>query len=199
MIHPKGVFLPWKYIYQKQYGVCSQEQEKEKTWIICKNTNNNARRGSFKFQPVFFLIERGIAEMVTFTIILVFRVESFCCFISCCLMDCAIKLAYRSPPCFMSSALYVPIIFTLIGNDCFWSCHANSVSKPSIKTVEKFVVRFRGYLGEIELDSQSAWTCICTLVPRSVFPILKSQFATRFDFKNICPLFWLAQRVCIAK
>ena len=34
---------------------------------------------------------------------------------------------------------------------------------------------FLGYLGEMESDSQSVWTCICTaVVPRSVLPSLKS-------------------------
>ena len=39
------------------------------------------------------------------------------------------------------------------------------------------LLRFRGYLGEIESDSQTVWTSICAInmiVPRSVLPIFKS-------------------------
>ena len=37
---------------------------------------------------------------------------------------------------------------------------------------------FLGYLGEIESDSQTVWTCmLCTIVPRSVLPIFKFKFA----------------------
>ena len=62
-------------------------------------------------------------------------------------------------------------IFTLIGNDYFWSCHTNFVSKSCI---EMLLLRFRGHLGEIESNSQTVWTCICNIGPRSVFPIFKS-------------------------
>ena len=39
------------------------------------------------------------------------------------------------------------------------------------------IFNFLGYLGEVESDSQTVWTCICTIVPRSVLPIFKSILA----------------------
>ena len=121
------------------------------------------------FQIEIPKIERGIAEIRTFTmftIVLACSITSFCC-ISRLGNEAYIDRLLVSP------ALCTPI-FTLIGNDYFFSCHTNLVSKSSLKTKKKILSRFRGYLGEIESDSQTVWTCMYTIVPRSVFAIFMS-------------------------
>ena len=92
----------------------------------------------------------------------------------------------------VSSALFTPS-FTLIGNDYFWSCHTNLASKSSKKTKKILRLKFRGYLGENESDSH------LELFGRSYallrhgqcfqFSCPNLQCLTRFDFKNLCPLF----------
>ena len=52
-----------------------------------------------------------------------------------------------------------------------------------------------GYLCDIKSDSQTVWTCMCTIVPPSLLPIFNlqvlicSEWLTRLDFKNPCPFF----------
>ena len=72
------------------------------------------------------------------------------------------------------SGLSTPIA-TLIGNDDFWSCHTyfRLTMSPKIGNFEFFL----GYFCEIESESLSAWACMCTIVPRSVLPIVKSHSA----------------------
>ena len=42
------------------------------------------------------------------------------------------------------------------------------------KMSQKMVIwSFLAWFGEIESDSQSVWTCICTVVPRSVLPFFQ--------------------------
>ena len=145
-------------------------------------------------------IERGIAATMSFTIftiLLAFSMESFFVLFHLLTGDELGKCnLHRSPPCVFSTAS-TPI-FTLIGNDYFFSCHTKnfSVKIYSKKSFFKNVtLGFVGYLGEIVSDSRKCfWTCCIstTAVPRSVFPIVKSSFflwLTRFDFKNIRPFF----------
>ena len=51
---------------------------------------------------------------------------------------------------------------------------------------------FLGYLGEIESDFQTVWTCImhyCATVSASNFPTPFLQWFTSFDFRKLYPLF----------
>ena len=89
-----------------------------------------------------------------------------------------------------SSGLLCVPLFALIGNDDFWSCQTYFVGQ---KCRQKSVISsFLGYLGEFDSDSQTVWTCTCTIAPRSVLPIFKSnlQWLTRFDFTLYPLLGW---------
>ena len=59
-------------------------------------------------------------------------------------------------------------IFTFIGKAIFWSCDTDF--GPKMSPTKDIVLSFLGYLGEIESHSPTVWTCICTIVPRSVVP-----------------------------
>ena len=65
------------------------------------------------------------------------------------------------------SGLSTPI-FSLIGDDFFSNCHTDF--RPKMSRKNGFFFSFFGYLGEIESDSQTVWTGICSIVPRSVLP-----------------------------
>ena len=61
-----------------------------------------------------------------------------------------------------SSGLSTPI-FALIVNDDFGAV----IQILDQKCRQKMVISsFLGYLGEIESDSQTVWTCICSIVKR---------------------------------
>ena len=79
---------------------------------------------------------------------------------------------YRSSPCFFRivytndhldrERLLLGAVIQLLGQNC----------RQKLE-----ILSFLGYLGEIESDYQTVWTCICTIVPRSVLPTFKSWFA----------------------
>ena len=74
----------------------------------------------------------------------------------------------------VSSGLSTPI-FTLIKNDDFGAVMQILGQNCRQKLV---IFSFFGYLGEIVSDFPNCVDlCICTIVPRSVLPIFKSQFA----------------------
>ena len=89
------------------------------------------------------------------------------------------------------------------GRTIFFSCHTDFRSK--IRGKKLAISSFLGYLGEIESDSRTVWTCtyyilqyfVCTMVPGSVLPIFKSEFAVVDEIRLEEPsfAFWLAQLV----
>ena len=92
---------------------------------------------------------------------------------------------YRPSPCVFRTA-YAD--FHLDRERRFWSCHQDFRPKmsPINVTWYRTFFSFLGYLGEIEPDSQTVWTCIQQCFQFST-PSL--QWLTRFDFKNLYPLF----------
>ena len=94
----------------------------------------------------------------------------------------------------VSSGLSTPI-FTLSRTTIFGAVTHILVRKYRQKIVS-FI--FLGYLGEIESDSQTVWSCICTFVPRSVLPNSKSLFAVVDEIRLLgLSSFWLAQLVLL--
>ena len=66
---------------------------------------------------------------------------------------------------FVSSGLLSTPNFTLVGSDDFLGCHTDFMPTCRQKMV---LLSLPGYRGEIESDSQNAWTCMHTIVPGSV-------------------------------
>ena len=81
-------------------------------------------------------------------------------------------------------------VSTLIGKDDFGAVIQADFSP---KCRQKMVIwSFLGYLGEIESDFQTVWTCImhyCATVSASNFPTPFLQWFTSFDFRKLYPLF----------
>ena len=88
-----------------------------------------------KLQSEICKIERGIAEVTSFMILVAFRMPSFCCHLL--MGDGLGNATYTSIVSCLQQCLLSTPNFTLIGNEHFEGCRANAVSKckKSFKTV----------------------------------------------------------------
>ena len=100
-----------------------------------------------KFESKICKIKRGSAVLLPFLSLLVFSIDSF--FSLYLLMDVELGIATYLDRLLETQTLSTPT-FSLIGNDEFYSCHVNLVSKSGKKSEILVLLGFRGYLGEIE-------------------------------------------------
>ena len=76
-------------------------------------------------------------------------------------------------PLVLITTRFFTLIFTLIGNGRFLEPVMQILGKKCRQKMA--ILSFLGHLGEIDSDSETVWTCICTIniVPQSALPIFQ--------------------------